>query len=500
MATPAVPHDSRLVETHTAFVLLLHDRVLKWKKPVDLGFLDFRTREAREAACQAEVVLNRRLAPDVYLGVDTLVDGGGEPVEHVVVMRRLPDDARLSTLIEQGRDVTSDVARLAKLLATFHSRCPAVPDPEAIAGRRRLLELWHTTLAALQDLAPLGVDPSDLNRAESLVARWFAGRDALLQDRMRRGAIRDGHGDLLADDIFCLPDGPRVLDCLDFDETLRQGDVLNDLAMLVMDLERLGAPDLGRLLVERYVELTGERHPSSLLHLYVAYRAVVRAKVALLRGAQLPLSEGSAQAAEARALVDLALHHLGRAQPRLVLVGGLPGTGKSAVAEALSTRRGWLVHSSDLVRGELLIPRLRRYARPWRTAVYGVLLDRARAELTQGWDVVLDATWSQAAFRDQARAVAVDTSSVLVELNCSSPAVVAERRLVARPVGHPSEAGPEVRRVLEASSDPWPTATIVDTSGPVEEALATAERVALADSWEDLPPERSPMSAGGSDR
>jgi uncharacterized protein len=470
---------SRLVETHTAQLLLLGDVVLKWKKPVDLGFVDFTTLEARERACRAEVELNRRLAPDVYDDVAHLCDGSGAVVEPVVVMRRMPDERRLRWLLEQGAAV-GEAARLARRLAAFHAACPRCSDGAAIAGADRVLELWRTSLLALRELSSLGLDPAEVERVGELAEEYVAGRRPLFEERLARGHVRDGHGDLLAEDIFCLDDGPRILDCLDFDPSLREGDVLNDLAMLLMDVERLGHPEFAAELARRYQAFSAEEHPSSLLHFYIAYRAVVRAKVALLRAAQLGAAvEREEHARQAALLLDLSLRHLSRAQVRLVLVGGLPGSGKSTVAEGLSAALSALVHSSDLVRRELRMPRLTRYARPWKDAVYTVLLDRARQELARGWDVVLDATWSEAGRREAARQLARESRSRLVEIECRVTDGVAAQRLRDRGDALGSEADETVRRQLASTADPWPTAVVLDASGSPEATVEQARAVVL---------------------
>ncbi len=464
----------RLVETHSAYVLMIGDRVLKWKKALDLGFADFRSLAAREAACQAEVALNRRLAPDVYLGVDVLRRGDGTADEHVVVMRRLPAATRLSVLVVSGDDVSGQVRSLARLLADFHSRCAPSPDPTSVAGPDALRALWTTGLDALAAVPDM-VDRDDVDEARALVDAYLTGRRPLLRGRIARGLVRDGHGDLLTDDIFCLPDGPRVLDCLDFDAALRHGDVLADIATLVMDLERLGADAAAGQLLHEYAEFSGEQHPESLAHLYIAYRAQVRAKVALIRAQQTTddsvLHE---QRSQARVLVRLMLRHLRRTAVTLVLVGGLPGSGKSTLAEGLAQAGGCLVLSSDLVRRELALPATERYSDAAVGRVYDILLSRAEAGLREGWDVVLDASWTDPDRRADAARLADATSSSLLSYHCVVPDEVAQRRLAGRGPDHPSDADARVRRTLGASCATWPDAVELRTDGPPAVALRAA--------------------------
>jgi uncharacterized protein len=338
-----------LRETHVAVVFLLGDRAYKLKKAVDVGFLDFRTRQSRLAACQREVELNRRLAPDVYLGVADMSGVDGEVCDHLIVMRRMPDERRLSSLVRAGVPVADTIHQLARMVAAFHAtahrarRISAEGTAEAIRGR------WMASFAQVDTIRGEVLDDAAVSEIQHLTLEFLDGRQALFDSRVRDGRIVDGHGDLLADDIFCLDDGPRVLDCLEFDDQLRWLDGLDDIAFLAMDLERLGAPELGELLLDRYAEFSGDPAPASLREHYLAYRAFVRVKVACLRHAQ----GDSAAAGEAQVHAGITLAHLRRGQVRLVLVGGLPGSGKTTVAGRLADELGAVLLSSDRLRKEL---------------------------------------------------------------------------------------------------------------------------------------------------
>ncbi|TWE27972.1 aminoglycoside phosphotransferase family enzyme [Prauserella muralis] len=335
-------------ETHIGVVFLLGDRAYKLKKPVDLGFLDFSTPEKRRVACHREVELNRRLSPDVYLGVSEVsgVDGG-EPADFLVVMRRMPQERRLATLVKSGEDVTHVVDRLARMVAVFHGGAERGEEISAQGSRDAIRGRWRDSFDQVRPLDVL--DAGEAAEIERLTLDFLAGREPLFERRITEGRVLDGHGDLLTADIFCLDDGPRVLDCLEFDDRLRWLDGLDDIAFLAMDLERLGAPWLAERLLERYAEFAGDPAPASLRHHYVAYRAFVRAKVACLRATQ-----GDADsAAEARDYARLALEHLRTGRPRLILVGGLPGTGKSTLAGGVADRLGAVLLASDRLRKEL---------------------------------------------------------------------------------------------------------------------------------------------------
>ncbi len=484
----------KLVETHSALLIFIGDRVYKLKKAVDLGFLDFRTPAARRSACQAEVELNRRLAPDAYLGVADVHDPSGEVCESLVVMRRMPEHRRLSTLVttEPGSAELADaLTALARLMADFHSRCATSSQIAAYGDPEAIRRLWRDNILTLRRFTGDVLAGAEVDRIEALAMAYLDGREPLLRRRQQQGRIRDGHGDLLADDIFILDDGPRVLDCLEFDPRLRFGDVLNDVAFLAMDLEQLGAPDAARTFLDSYAGFSGEHHPRSLEDHYIAYRAGVRSKVSCLRWSQ----GEEAAASAARAFSALAARHLTRGQVPLVLVGGLPGTGKSTVAAGLSqTPEGmaWTLLRSDVVRKELagMDPSERApaaygaglYQPQLRRRVYAQLFERAEIALGLGQGVILDATFSDDADRTAARRLAAKMHSPLVELECRAPAGAVVDRLAPRAGRHrdPSDADPEIFRAMARQATPWPAARGIDTSGTIPAGVAAARAAVMS--------------------
>ncbi|MFJ4850768.1 MULTISPECIES: AAA family ATPase [unclassified Streptomyces] len=470
---------AEVCETHTAVVLFLGDHVYKLKKPVDLGFVDYTTVSARRAACEREIDLNRRFAPDVYLGLGELRSPDAQTPEPAVVMRRLPANRRLSRLVRENVPVTEALRSLARLLATRHAEAPRRPEVDRQGTRDALRSRWSANLARFRAAAGDELLHGDVDEIERLVGRYLAGREALFARRIKQGRVVDGHGDLLADDVFCLDDGPRVLDCLEFDDDLRRLDGLDDAAFLAMDLEQLGAPHAAMYFLDQYAECSGDPAPPSLWHHYVAYRAFVRAEVSLIQARQ---GAAGAEAASQR-LVSAALCHLRTAAVRLTLVGGLPGSGKSTLAGALADRLGATLLSSDRLRKELAgLPaetaaaagyRKGLYTSEWTARTYALLLDRAAALLRHGESVVLDATWCDSGQRAAAAGVAVQASADLVPLRCSVPSAVAATRLETRGPGA-SDAGPAVAAAMAADEAPWPEAVPIDTGGDLETAVEQA--------------------------
>ena len=480
---PTFDSAAAIAETHVGMVVLIGDRAYKSKKPVRTAFLDFSTPERRTAALHRELELNRRISPEVYLGLGRF-SGPDRPDETVLVMRRMPADRRLSTLVSAGAPVRDELCDLARLMAAFHTRAGRGPGIAVDGGAAALRGRWRANVAELAPYQGALLPDGLVDQIGRLATRFVEGRADLLAQRCADGWVVDGHGDLIADDVFCLPDGPRVLDCLDFDDHLRHVDALDDVAFLAMDLERLGRADLGAVFLDAYAEFSGDPAPTSLRHHYIGYRALVRAKVACLRHDQTG-ADADAEAAVRYARLSRA--HLRDGAVRLALVGGLPGTGKSTIAGALADRCGAVLLSSDRVRKELagLDPagcaaagfREGLYSPGHTEALYGQLLHRAEALLARGESVVLDASWTSGRHREAAAALAARTRSDLVPLECRAPTEVAGQRIHTRGATA-SDATADIARAMAAAADPWPDATVVDTTAAPERSVTDA-----VDAW-----------------
>ncbi|MGK2950722.1 MAG: AAA family ATPase [Acidimicrobiales bacterium] len=476
-----------VAETHSAVVFFVGDRAYKMKKPIDLGFLDFRSLDARRQVCHDEVRLNRRLAPDAYLGVADVHGPDGEVCEHLVVMRRMPTERRLAHLVRTGAPVDDHLWHVAHRLAAFHAASAHTEAADVAAGRDATRHRWVTNTDALITASGSPFDEATVGLVHGLACRYLDGRGPLFDSRVAAGRAVDGHGDLLADDIFCLDEGPQILDCIEFDEALRLGDGLADAAFLAMDLEQLGRPDLGQRFLEAYREHRGDAWPASLAHHHIAYRAQVRAKVTAIRAQQ---GDPSARC-QAVELLDLAARHLDRGRVRLVLVGGLPGTGKSTVADALGVELGAVVVSSDALRREQAGAPVEgphpvpigtgQYTEAAKDEVYAAMLRRAATALTRGESVVLDAAWTAERWRQAARRVAADGLADLAELRCHAPSALTADRILARLAEGrgTSDATPAVAAALAELDDPWPQAHTISTDGPLAATLDAA-RLCLA--------------------
>jgi aminoglycoside phosphotransferase family enzyme/predicted kinase len=481
-----------MAETHISVLFFVGDRAYKLKKPVRFPFADFTTRGARETACHREVELNRRLAPDVYLGVAEIIGSDGAPCDHLVVMRRMPDDRRLAKLVQTGAtEVPGALDDIARQLASFHAVAERSPTVDRAASTGAISALWQENFAELHTFTDTVIDTGAVLRAERLANDFIAGRGALFLERIAGGYVCDGHGDLQADDVFCLPDGPRILDCIEFCDEFRFSDKASDVAFLAMDLERLGAPELGRRFVAAYEEASSEAIPPALVDFYIAYRAQVRAKVACIRADQQPSGspERDATVESARGLLALCVHHLEAACIRLVIIGGLPGTGKTTVAKDVAEKLGATLLRSDVIRKELmgLDPTLpaeadyRRglYATDITNEVYDEMFERSARQLKTGCSVVLDASFADDRHRGLARQLGADTASEVTELRCVLDVAEAGARILGRRGSErdASDATPQVAAAMAATFAVWPEATELSTA---EAPTAVTERAVTA--------------------
>lgn len=473
-------------ETNISWVFFTPERAFKLLKPVTLPFLDLSDAERRIAVADREIELNRRMAPDVYLG-SADVHEGPELVDRMIVMRRLPAERALSKLV--GTDEFAEcVRRVAHAVAAFHARQAGI-SPAPMATRDAIRSYWDDNFDAIAPFVDSVIDRTEFERVHTLVETYLTNRKPLFDARIEDGWVRECHGDLIADDIFCLDDGPRIIDCLAFNDDWRFIDVLNDIAFLAIDLHRLAGPSAAQQLMEWYREFTNARYPASLAHHFVAYRGHVRTKVACLR-----LAQGDKSRVDiARTLHHLTLHHLERGRLRMILVGGGPGVGKTTLAERVADHYGYTVISSDEVRKDITgTPRSEHRPaapdsgiyRPEATAAaYAEQRREARLLLESGEGVVLDATWSHAEHRIAARSLAGVCGAEFVELECAVPRNVAKERIRLRSAQewNPSDATSELVDRFAVTFDRWPSALKISTAAHIDrvavDAVASIERL-----------------------
>jgi aminoglycoside phosphotransferase family enzyme/predicted kinase len=458
-AYPGPVGEVEVRQTHISAVFLAGTHVYKIKKPVEFGFLDFGTLAKRLHYCEDEVRLNRRLAPDVYLGVVPVtrsrsglrVEGDGEAVEWAVKMRRLPDEATLQSRLQREEVGVAVVEALARKVAAFHAEAESGPRVaafgrfEVVAGNAR--ENFE------QSAVHVGTTVSNAvrARAQALTEGALTRHRPLIEERAERGVPRDTHGDLRLGHVYCFPDRKPpgdlvIIDCIEFNERLRFADPVADMAFLVMGLKLQGRRDLARAFTDAYFLASGDFEGRDLLPFYASYRAAVRGKVEGLKLARPEIAETdrSMALAKARGSWLLALGELeapGR-KPCLVLVGGLPGSGKSTLALALAERAGFRVIRSDLVRKELAGTSGREprpaafgegiYTAEWTEQTYAECLRRAEGLLFEGNRVLVDANFRADAHRRTFLEAATRWGVPGVFLLCQAAPDVVRARLASR--------------------------------------------------------------------
>jgi aminoglycoside phosphotransferase family enzyme/predicted kinase len=482
----AYPHPVDAVETrqtHISVVFLAGPFAYKIKKPVALGFLDFSTLERRRHFCEEEVRLNRRLAPHVYLGVEPIVEehgrlligGSGDPVAWAVKMMRLSEGASLLGRVIRNEVGPADMTRLARFLADFHLNAETSPRIasfgrfDVVAGNAR--ENFAQSEPHIGTTLSRGVFDRLRRRTDAELDRLRS----LIELRCRRGVPRDTHGDLHLDHVFLNDGDVFAIDCIEFNERFRYADPVADIAFLVMDLIRHRRPDLAQVLTDEYFRVAADEEGQQLLPFYTAYRAAVRAKVAGFKASDpaVPAADRAAAIERAKASWLLALAELEEPsrRPALVLVGGLPGTGKSTLARELAAAAGFEVIRSDLVRKELagLRPEDRGgdelYTPEWTERPYAECLARAAAALFDGKRVIVDATFREDRFRQRFFELARRLGVPALFLICEASSEVVRERLAAR-TGDVSDATWEVYQRHRGQWDE-----------PGSETLANATRI-----------------------
>lgn len=443
---PQAPAQVLVRETHISWVFLVGERAYKLKKPIRLGFLDYRTPRRRLRMCQEEVRLNRHLAPELYLGVRAIVkDESGfalaeeddpRAIDYVVEMRRYDEHSTLAAKLARGELRRIDVETLGRLLARFHERAPRGDARRQVAAVRRVVS---ENCRELADLLEHRAELRSVLALERFASSFIATYTGTFEHRAAAGLVREVHGDLRAEHV--LLDGEvQIVDCVEFDKRLRELDVSDDLSFLVMDLTYRGGERYARALIEGYRAGGGDPGEEQLLAFYATHRALVRANVELLQAGKT--SQGSSahggHSAAARELIALAERFAWRARtPLVIVVCGLPAAGKSELAGHLATASGLAHLNSDVVRKRLAGLDARRrapaglYSEAWDARTYQELGRQAAKECQANGGAIVDATFRRRADRDAfARAFAHTAPTLFVE--CRAPAKVLAQRAAAR--------------------------------------------------------------------
>ena len=494
-AYPQTPGKIELVQTQMSFVFLTDDYVYKVKKAVNLGYLDYTTQEKRQFYCQREVELNRRLCPEVYLGVvpitrdrgAILVAGKGEVIEHAVKMRRLPQEAMMDVLLVNNRVSLQMVTRVAQKLAAFHKQAETNAEISAFGDIKAITQNTDENFAQTEKYIGSTISRERYQHIKDYTDSFIQENASLFGKRIAQGRIRDCHGDLHAAHI-CFTNDICIYDCIEFNDRFRYCDVASEVAFLAMDLDHYGRADLSRSLVSAYVAESQDWELSALLNFYKCYRAYVRGKVESFK-----LDDPYIAAAEKRHTLEIAssyfdlAHAYTRSRPMLFITTGLVGTGKTTLAQALAKRLGLVVISSDVTRKQLAgIPITEHrfeefdsgiYSPEFSRKTYDKMFSEAKNILSEGQSVIMDASFIKAEERLKAKGLAEEMGADFFIIECTLDEESIKKRLAQRREQETTSDGrweiyePQKRAfapVVEASPQKH---VIIDTSKPVEENI-----------------------------
>ena len=481
------------IETHISIVFLAGNRAYKLKRAVKYSYVDFSTVARRQAACTAELRVNRRTAPQLYLEVraimrrsdGTLAWGGeGEALDWVVVMRRFEREKLLEDMAVAGGLGAPLMLALTAHIAEFHDKAEACPKHGG--GAAKTAALVATNIRVLRDCGG-GFDDARIDRVEARLGEEAARCAALLDRRRRDGKVRRCHGDLHLRNI-CLVDGrPVLFDAIEFSEEIASIDVLYDLAFLLMDLNHRGHRKLANLVFNRYLDLTEEDDGLSAMPLFQGLRAVIRAHVSATAAARSAPAEAEAALRQARSYLDHAELALAPHPARLVAIGGFSGSGKSSLAARLAPELG-IAPGARLLRSDVL--RKRRFGLEPETPlppegyteavtglVYRDLGNRAATALRAGYSAIIDAVALRPEERQAFAAVASECRVAFTGLWLEASPETMHARIAARRGDASDATGDILDRQLSAEPGPldW---TRIDAGGDPDATLAAA-RAAL---------------------
>jgi aminoglycoside phosphotransferase family enzyme/predicted kinase len=465
---PEWPEDELPIEmkqTHISVLLLSRNRVIKLKKPVDFGFLDYTTLNKRLKACENEIRLNRRLCPDTYIGVGAVIDldgrirfsgRTGKIVDYCVWMKRLPEDRMLDRMVANNTVTEKVIDRVADRLGEFHAGASRAPEMAKWGSLDEIRHNWEENFIQAEPFIGRTISEPAYNAIRLWVNEEIETKAGLFERRIRAGRIVDGHGDVRCESV-CVMDGAIcIYDCIEFNDRFRCGDVASEAAFLAMDLDARGRPDLGYYFTEAYQRRNGDGDFFSLLPFYRCYRAYVRGKVLSFRLNEAEFSEEEREDAATRSenFFELAHRYASRLRnPTLIAVSGLSGTGKTAVARAIAGELGVQAISSDAARQALFgdAKKPAAYGEGSYTAeanrlTYQKMFEAASESLKAGRSVILDATFREAAALETARSIADESGAQWRLIECGLAPEMVRSRLAGRVARNEglSDAGWEV--------------------------------------------------------
>lgn len=420
---PHIATDIEVIETHLSWVLLTGPFAYKIKKPLALGFQDFTTLEKRKQYCEWEVQFNQALAAGIYIEVVALYGTPDKPsftpdgpvLEYAVKMHEFPQENLLRVYAEQNKLTKRHVESIANTLASFHQQAQICPNDQPFGEPDEIFSPVKDNFETLKALAIAEPCLETLEHIEKWATASFAELRSLLKQRKTNGFVRACHGDLHLGNIVLLKNEPVIFDCIEFNESFRFTDVMNDVAFLAMDLDQVGKFTLSNLFVNRYIELTQDYEGLKLLRFYQCYRAVVRAKVIALLLGQLDKTTKEALHLQTQfvSFIKLAQSYTNDFKPEVMMMMGPSGSGKTLYSEELLAENQATIRlRSDWIRKQLFgvdvkarstpLEKEKLYSEQATQMLYQQLQKMAALIIESKHSVIIDATclkeWQRALF------------------------------------------------------------------------------------------------------
>lgn len=447
---PDNPPEVRIVETHISYLFFTGKYVYKIKKPVDFGFLDFTTLEKRRFFCRQEVKLNSRLSPDVYLGVEEIKEadgrislgGSGETIEYAVKMRELSQEGMLTRLVSEGLATPELMDKIAFKIALFHREAETNPAIAEFGNMSVIKKNIQENFIQTVHYIGKSISKDQYDFISERTRDFIEKNKGIFGKRKTEGKIRDCHGDMHMGSICIEGECVHIFDCIEFNDRFRYSDTAADIAFLTMDLDYNSRFDLSAALLKSYIRYSEDADLPLLLRFYKSYRAYVRGKVMsfLLDEKEVPEEQKTKALAAAKGYFGLAYSYL--MQPTMLIMSGLMGTGKTAVAKSLGEAIGAGVVRSDVVRKRLagISPDEHRYdnyrkgiyTKEFSEKTYAELHREALECLDAGRPVILDASYSSRAERERAASIAREKGARFFIVECLCDEETVKSRLTGR--------------------------------------------------------------------
>jgi aminoglycoside phosphotransferase family enzyme/predicted kinase len=519
----------RMLQTHTSWVFLTGTHAYKVKKPVNFGFLDYTALSARRFFCAEEFRLNQILSPDIYIEVMPITEtrgrlklgGRGRVIDCCLAMKELPQEWIMTEQLKCDRVTFEHIDQIARSVAEFHAHAEKGREV-AQYGSSEIIRLnWDENFAQTMEFRGKTITHREFDETKSAVERFIAANRDLFRRRRAGGFVRRCHGDLHSKNIFILGEGSRdkgtegqsaghsiplsldpstsirIFDCIEFNPRFSCSDVASEIAFMAMDLDYSGRKDLANFFVERYLVHTKDTGLLRLLNFYKCYRAYVRGKVTsfALNDPGINAADKAKARQTARRYFELSHRYATglSARPKLVVMMGLPGVGKTYMARRLAERIDAFHLLSDSIRKQLLgIPVSERrfdgygkgiYKGNIGKKTYDEMLRRAQVFLSAGFSVIMDATFLHDDSRNRARSSAARVGAPVLFVFADCPERIVKSRLRRRAIEHSfSDANIDVYRAMKSRFKP-PRASReivrIDTSRPLGQSLAKIERALL---------------------